>query len=335
MNKKTTSFLTLVLTSLMPLGLSAQTKVVFAPQTGKAAKTSTAMQALRAGASKSNVSAKLAANGYKSPFALCSESDRVAALGYESATGNKPTLVQHVQPSKAARKADAEKKMWTYTGFNVEAGTLEDGTKTGGLVDFNLQPFECDSVSSDTGVSPYSYTAKGKLYCFLPIMDVATGEYTSMTRTTYDANTLERLDQRTVKMPGTKDRVPYLITYDEQRDVVYAISMLTNPPEATGEGYYLNVLDTATCQLQRIGYLGNYTGDRKKGNFSPKAFVSTYSGQMLVQNSDDSLYIEEIDPMTCERKLIGRTELPKEYVRQHHGQPHCQSLRLRQRHTVL
>lgn len=314
MNKKTTSFLTFVLTSLVPLGLSAQTKVVFAPQTGKAAKTSTAMQALRAGASKSNVSAKLAANGYKSPFALCSESDRVAALGYESATGKKPVLVQHVQPSKAARKADAEKKMWNYTGFNIEAGTLEDGTKTGGLVDFNLQPFECDTVSSDGGLSPYSYMAKGKLYCFLPIMDAASGEYTSMTRTTYDANTLERLDQRTVNMPGAKDRVPYLITYDEQRDVVYAISMLTNPPEATGEGYYLNVLDTATCQLQRVGYLGNYTGDRKKGNFSPNALVSTYSGQMLVQNSDDSLYIEEIDPMTCKRTLIGRTELPTQYV---------------------
>lgn len=249
MNKKTTSFLAFVLTSLLPLGASAQTKMVFAPQTGK-----------------------------------------------------------------ATQKADAENKMWTYTGFNVEAGTKEDGSKTGGLVDFNLQPFECDTVSSDNGLSPYSYTAKGKLYCFLPIMDVASGLYTSMTRTTYDANTLERLDLRTIKMPGSKDRVPYLITYDEQRDVVYAISMLTNPPEATGEGYYLNVLDTATCQLQRVGYLGNYTGDRKKGNFAPKAFLSTSSGQMLVQNKDDSLYIEEINPMTCERKLIGRTELPTEYV---------------------
>ena len=91
MNKKTTSFLAFVLTSLLPLGASAQTKMVFAPQTGK-----------------------------------------------------------------ATQKADAENKMWTYTGFNVEAGTKEDGSKTGGLVDFNLQPFECDTVSSDNGLSPYS-----------------------------------------------------------------------------------------------------------------------------------------------------------------------------------
>lgn len=313
MKTKTTSLLTFVLASLLPLGASAQTKVVFAPKTIGGSQASAAAK-LSAG-SNAKLQSASGAQEFRSLLPLSAAVDRDFFNKYTSDKGSQPQTVLKVKPTKSVRsKADAEKKMWNYTGFNVAAGTKDDGTATGGLVDFNLQPFECDTVSSDGGLSPYSYMAKGKLYCFLPKMDAASGLFTSMTRTTYDANTLERLDQRTIKLPGGKDRVPYLITYDEQRDVVYAISMLSDPPEATGEGYYLNVLDTATCQLQRVGYLGNYSGDRKKGNFSPKALVSTYSGQMFVQNSDDSLYIEEIDPMTCERKVIGRTEMPQEYT---------------------
>ena len=314
MNKKATSLLTFVLASLLPLGASAQTKVVFAPQKTGSTNPSSSTP-LRAGA-KAGLHSATQASEYKSPLPLAALSDRDVFSSFVAATGSKPSLVQKVQPTKSAkRNADAE-KTWNYTGFNMQAGTAADGSATGGLVDFNLQPFECDTVSSDNGVSPYSYMAKGKLYCFLPHMDMSTGNYTSVTRTTYDANTLERLEQKDFSLPGSRDKVPYLISYDSQRDVVYAISMLSNPPEdyGVGEGYYLNVLDTATCKLQRIGYLGGYSFDRKKGNLSPKAFVTTTSGQLFLQNSDDSIYINEIDPATCEMKVIGRTDIPQQYT---------------------
>ena len=311
MNKKPTSLLAFALASLLPLGASAQTKVVFSPKTVSGQKSASMAQLGVVAQSGSKAAAQ--ESQFKSPLPLSSLADRNAFDAFTAATGSQPSFVQQVQPSRSARrKAGEEAKSWTYTGFNVAAGTAADGSQTGGLVDFSLEPFECDTVSSDAGVSPYSYMAKGKLYCFLPHMDVATGDYTSMTRTTYDANTLQRLDERTVSLPGAKDRVPYLITYDEQRDIVYAISMGSR--QSGGENYYLNVLDTASCRLQRVGYLGYYSSDRKKGNFSPKAVVSTYSGQMFVQNSDDSLYIQEIDPKTCAMKLIGRTELPTQYV---------------------
>ena len=313
MNKKATSLLTFALASLLPLGASAQTKVVFAPKTVSGAKMPTGAQ--QRAVSKVKTQAASAAPEFKSPLPLSAAVDRDVYNKYAAATGNQPSLVQKVQPVKrASRKADAEAKVWNYTGFNMQAGTKEDGTATGGLVDFNLQPFECDTVSSDGGVSPYSYMAKGKLYCFLPHMDIATGNYTSMTRTTYDANTLERLDQREITLPGTKDKVPYLITYDDQRDIVYAISMLDDSPEGDDESYYLNVLDTTTCQLQRVGYIGGWNGDKNKGNFAPKAFVTGLYGQLFLQNKDDSLYIESLNPATCQRTLIGRTEMPIEYV---------------------
>ena len=88
------------------------------------------------------------------------------------------------------------------------------------MVNFNLTPFACDTVSSDSGLSPYSYTAKGKLYCFLPIQDGATGNYNTIVRTVYDANTLELLSKKTfTNANGNSSYVPYMMSYDDQRDV--------------------------------------------------------------------------------------------------------------------
>lgn len=66
-------------------------------------------------------------------------------------------------------------------------------------------------------------------------------------------------------------------------------------------------------KLQRIGYLGGWRSYREKGNFNPKAFTAT-GGVLCVQNSDDSLYICEINPVTCEIETVGRTTMPTQYV---------------------
>ena len=307
MSRITNSILTLTLTAAMfTTTASAQTKVSFSPQKG-ADKASLA-NPQKAGA-KTKQSVEDAAKDFKSPWALYDASDKLAYGSYVANTGNKPSF-NTISPKgvKKVSKADEQKK-WTYTGFNAYAGKAEDGTTaTGGLVDFNIQPFECDTVSSDNGLSPYSYMAKGKLYCFLPSTD-----YTKITRSIYDANTLVRLSQKTFTAPGTKDRVPYLMSYDDQRDVVYAISMGGATTNGDEDSYYLNVLDTATCSLKRIGYLGGYSSTRDKGNFSPKAFTAT-GGVLRTQISGDSIYIYEINPLTCEKNMVGRTEIPTEYT---------------------
>lgn len=311
MSRITNSILTLTLaTAMFTTTASAQTKVSFTPK--KSADKASLANPQKAEA-KAKQSVEEAMKDFKSPWPLYDASDKLAYGNYVTNTGNKPAFkTASSKSTKKVRKADEQTK-WTYTGFNAYAGTAEDGTTaTGGLVDFNIQPFECDTVSSDNGLSPYSYMAKGKLYSFLPISD-GYGNFPKVTRSIYDANTLERLEQKTFNASGAKDRMPFLISYDEQRDVVYAISMGQEDGSGDMDSYYLNILDTATCQLKRIGYLGGYSTNRDKGNFNPKSFTAA-GGTLRVQNSDDSLYISTIDPTTCEITKVGRTEMPTQYT---------------------
>ena len=305
MDKQKTQLLAFALATLLPLGAKGQTKVVFNPPTSHATQAQGQGAALKQ--ARSSKTAGVEANkAFKAGWTLTSADDEQAYRGFAQEQGSAPQLSP--VPTKSAKRADTEAKEWTYTGFNAYAGMAADSTEIGGLVNFNILPFECDTVSSDNGLSPYSYMAKGKLYCFLPSTD-----YTKITRSIYDANTLVRLSQKTFTAPGTKDRVPYLISYDDQRDVVYAISMGGATTNGDEDSYYLNVLDTATCSLKRIGYLGGYSSTRDKGNFSPKAFTAT-GGVLRTEVSGDSIYIYEINPLTCERNMVGRTEMPVEYT---------------------
>lgn len=311
MSRITNSILTLTLaTTMFTTTASAQTKVSFTPK--KSADKASLANPQKAEA-KAKQSVEEATKDFKSPWPIYDASDKLAYGNYVTNTGNKPVFkTASPKNAKKVRKADEQTK-WTYTGFNTYAGTAEDGTTaTGGLVNFNIQPFECDTVSSDNGLSPYSYMAKGKLYSFLPIMD-NDGKFTKLTRSVYNANTLQRISQKTFTASGDKDKMPYLLTYDDQRDVVYAISMGKATSSEDMDSYYLNILDTASCSLKRIGYLGGYSTLRDKGNFVPKAFTAT-GGILRVQNSDDSLYICEIDPSTCAITTVGRTEMPTKYI---------------------
>lgn len=248
---------------------------------------------------------------YRSPWLLASAAERVAYQNYVQATGQRPSM-QKPLLSPFGPEDDTEYK---FTGFNIQAGLADDGTTaTGGLVNFNLEPFACDTVSSDNGVSPYSYMAKGRLYCFLPVMD-GSGKYTSVTRTVYDATTLERLSQKTFEYNhDNTDYLPYLLTYDDQQDIVYTISFKDVRTDLyTETRYYLNILDTTQCKLQRVGYLGSWRSDRNIGNYNPKAFVAGY-GTLYVHLSDDKVYIGQINPVTCETKVIGSTKMPTLYI---------------------
>ncbi|WP_294720362.1 choice-of-anchor J domain-containing protein [Prevotella sp.] len=312
MSRITNSILTLTLaTAMFTTTTSAQTKVSFTPQ--KSADKASLANPQKAEA-KTKQSVEEAMKDFKSPWALYDASDKLAYGNYVANTGSKPVFkTASPKDAKKVRKAEEQKK-WTYTGFNPYAGVAEDGTTvTGGLVNFNLKPFECDTVSSDNGLSPYQYMAKGKLYSFLPIQDAATKNFNKVVRTIYDANTLERLSQKTFDAPGPKDRVPYILSYDDQRDLVYAISIGNECPGDDEEGYYLNVLDTTSCKLQRIGYLGGWQAGRSKGNFNVKGFCAT-GGNLFIQNKDDSVYICKVDPQTCAVSTLGMTNIPIQYV---------------------
>lgn len=303
MNTFTKTAFMLTATLLAAQGLYAQTKLTLPDKKGQPDK--------KALEYPQKANAAKIANDFTSPWPVYGAQDKYMYNKYVTDTGNKPK--QTPDAPKASPYGPEDDTMYNYIGFNAAAGLAEDGTtQTGGMVAFNLQPFACDTISSDSGVSPYSYLAKGKIYCFLPIMDNS-GKYTQLTRTVYDANTMEKLEQRTVSAPGEKDRVPYLLSYDDKRDVVYAISLGDGSARGEGDSYYLNILDTASVKLQRIGYLGGYSSSRAKGNLSVKGFTAT-NGILRIQNSDDSLYICEVDPLTCQINVKGHTTMPTDYV---------------------
>ncbi len=304
MRKFTKSFLALTLTALLaPTGLNAQSKLQLPQPSGGADKDSDGSQ--KATADAKNKSALDAANDYTSPWPLYSVGDKMAYGQYVLEKGTKPDLAPKVV-TKAIDKPDSDTK-YKYTGFNSAAGSTSSDVTLGGLVNFNLKPFACDTVSADGGSSPYSYEAKGKLYCFLPKLEQATRKWTSLTRTVYDANTLEKLSQKEFEMPGDKDRVPYMLAYDDVRDVVYAISMGQNTPEGK-EPYYLNILDTTTCQLKRVGFIGKYDGDNPALSFTAKGF-SASSGHLFVHYKADKAYVGELDSRTGTLKKFGSVDV--------------------------
>lgn len=305
MSTITKTALMLTATLLAAQGLYAQTKLTLPDKTGTPNRTALEYP------QKASTDVGQTASDFTSPWPIFGAHDKFVYNKYVAEEGNKPQ--QTPDAPKPSPYGPEDDTMYTYIGFNTAAGLAEDGTtQTGGMVAFNLQPFACDTISSDSGVSPYSYLAKGKIYCFLPIMDNS-GKYTQLTRTVYDANTMEKLEQRTVSAPGEKDRVPYLLSYDDKRDVVYAISLGDGSARGEGDSYYLNILDTASVKLQRIGYLGGYSSSRAKGNLSVKGFTAT-NGILRIQNSDDSLYICEVDPLTCQINVKGHTTMPTDYV---------------------
>lgn len=252
-------------------------------------------------------------DGFNNPLILQSAEDKKTYSDYVKEKGSKPNMAPAV---KNVSKASSNGTVYKYTGFNAGVGTDEDGLDIPGLVSYNLNPFECDTVSLDGGVSPYAYAAKGKLYCFQPIADESTLEYIGAKRTVYDANTLEVISSNSYVNNTARSQAyfPYFMTYDAKNDIVYAISM-ENVYDGTyyGSEYYLNILDTATCKLQRLGYLGSYWGYRNEGNYSPKGFAAG-DGNLYVQLSDDSLYIAKINPDDCSTTIIGSTEMQKQYL---------------------
>ncbi|MCC8070326.1 MAG: choice-of-anchor J domain-containing protein [Bacteroidales bacterium] len=239
---------------------------------------------------------------------LRSAADATQLQLYVETTSQHPTAQNPVMRSPFGPEDDTE---WIYTGFNAYAGLEEDlTTVTGGFVNFNLEPFACDTVSSHSGASPYSFLVKDKLHSYLP-----NSSYTQMTRTIYDANTLEPLDQKTVDIPGGSTAyIPYLASYDEYRDVVWAISLENGYHDSYAyTAYYLNIVDLDECRLKRVGYLGSWETTRGVGNFNPKGF--TANGNVIyIQNSDDKVYIETLNPYTLEITRVGYTEIPTEYL---------------------
>lgn len=164
MSTITKTALMLTATLLAAQGLYAQTKLTLPDKTGTPNRTALEYP------QKASTDVGQTASDFTSPWPIFGAHDKFVYNKYVAEEGNKPQ--QTPDAPKPSPYGPEDDTMYTYIGFNTAAGLAEDGqTQTGGMVAFNLQPFACDTISSDNGVSPYSYLAKGKIYSFQPIMD--------------------------------------------------------------------------------------------------------------------------------------------------------------------
>lgn len=235
---------------------------------------------------------------------IMTTADREALRLYKEKTGQEPQTILRVPD------APEDDTVYEYTGFNMAAGVDENGQPKGGLVNFNINPFACDTVSSHSGVSQYSYMYEGKLHCILPTHDYASDKYTTIQRSIYDASTLEFEDIVTTEVPhgGVKSYVPYMLTYDNRRDVIYAVTM--GDEQSGTDNYYLNIFDEKENKIKRIGYLGSWvSGNEDKDQYSLKALCAGY-GTLYGLLASDAVYLVKINPADCSTTIIGKTDIP-------------------------
>jgi hypothetical protein len=151
-----------ILLSLLPYKGSSQTVLTLPQNKGSVSKTALANPQKKD--SKSNNAIKNAAKDFKSPLPLYGLDDKMAYGEYTNATGQKPVFTFSA-PIRKNPNAAEDSTIYTYTGFNQAAGLKDDGTTvTGGMVNFNLQPFACDTVSSHNGtLSLFIYSQRKTL----------------------------------------------------------------------------------------------------------------------------------------------------------------------------
>ncbi len=250
---------------------------------------------------------------------------------YNQYVGQGKTPASRLPQVRKNPNAPEDSTVYHYTGFNAGAGVASDGTTaTGGWVNFSLYKdysnayspkdpaFTCDTISSDGGASPYSVLIGDKVYSFLPHTTNYT-TYPTITRTVYDANTMKPLSSQVFNTShgGAKSYVPYIMAYDDQTGNTYAIT-LENIKNAQGstdhENYCLNIVDTATCELKRLGVLGKWYSSKEKGNMAIKSFTASY-GTLYIVWKDDSLYLGKINTSDFSVDSIGMiSSLPNKYV---------------------
>ena len=272
--------------------------------------------------------ALVAGKDYTSGWPLTSDADRMAWGRYLLENGQAPQLGSEAKATNKAPRRDPygpeDDKEYRFSGFNAYAGLADDGTtQTGGMVNFNISSvnygaetnwkyekgedlFECDTVSSAPYLSPYSYMANGKLYCFLPnVTQHWTGAYLypNMTVTVYDALTFEQLEQQTVDIPGQKKSyAPWTLGYDSQNDKVYAISFSAASEESDGlEHYYLSLMDTETWQLKRLARIDDIDGER----IVPRGLCCNYGTIYINYTYNNRVWLARFDLSKMQLVSVG------------------------------
>lgn len=235
--------------------------------------------------------------------------DRNAISAYVKKHG---TLPEFGRPVKSP-DAPEDETLYKYTGFNIAAG-IRDDQQVPGWVNFNLEPFACDTVSSSAGASQMSYVKGNDLHA---IQFVRNGnEFTSLQETVYDANTLEFKDIKTYDMPKSiQSYVPAYMVYMPETNEVYAVSFGYDPEYGAGEHYFLNILDRENGRLRRLSHLGTYNTDFSNSpeSLTIKGLTTSFGVLYAYVSKGNEQYLARIDLKTASLVYVGKLPFTEVY----------------------
>lgn len=265
-------------------------------------------------------------------FHSMASADEAMLARFMNQDSRKPATRKTVSPQKNVGTTS----FFHYTGFNSEAGIMDDGvTTTGGYVSFNLYKdysdpknpadafFSCDTISTGNLTSPYSVRRGNRLLALLP-KSYDRNTYPSITCSVFDANDLSFIstNERATAHEGAKSYVPYFMAWDEATNTIYGVSMedFTDADgHIAGTKYYFNEVDPVTCALRRIGLLGTWKLDTDGRNFVPNG-LCCHNGEVYLAWYDDKIswkdnpmakgmFISKVNTCDASLETVGSPEI--------------------------
>ena len=248
------------------------------------------------------------------PVTLQSEADKADAKAFaEACPGQQPAARQQARPVIGQPNDDT---VYRFRGYNTAAGLAEDGqTQIGGIVAFNLKDaagklkFQCDTIASSDDFSPYSIVTDSYFYSYRPIYTQQVITQAEITR--FDKQTLQQVGEKVRVASDREKGIPYrAIAYDPVNRQAYAFSMGTTVDRV--QPYYLNIVDTVSGKLRRIGEIAQYNGNDGERNVNPGSMF-TYGGELyavLRGANRPGLWIARVNPLDATYEFVGLLDVP-------------------------
>ena len=245
------------------------------------------------------------------PAVMVMADDQALQQYRDSHEGRMP---QMQSPRRTPWAADDD-TFYRFRGQNTYAGRANENDQNGicGLVGFNLfdenglWSWKCDTLVSNDDISPYSFQTPSYIYSYRPIQ--TTNSITGAEITKFSKQTMQQVgDKWSISFTGQAG-IPYRgICYDEKNRQVYAISM----GESTGrtQPYYLNIVDTISGQLRRVGEICHYNGNDTYDNVNPGEMFCI-DGQLyalLKGAGHNRLWVARVNPLDASYTFVGEAE---------------------------
>lgn len=259
---------------------------------------------------KATAAAAPAADAQADP--MTAEADRVALRQYMDANGGRRPVAK--APMRTPWAADDD-TFYRFRGQNNYAGRVNENDQNGicGLVGFNLfdqdglWSWKCDTLVSNDDISPYSFQTPSYFYSYRPVQ--GTSGITGAEITKFSKLTMQQVGEKWTVASSGPSGIPYRgICYDEKNRQVYAISL----GELVGhvQPYYLNIVDTISGQLRRIGQICRFNSNDQYDNVNPGELFCI-DGQLyaLLRNGGrQGLWLARVNPLDASYEYIADLE---------------------------